>query len=299
MSTQTNGKHAVPSHPKASGYFIVDAVIHAFNFDPANARVDIAKDTAALSYGMVKMTGDEDKVSAENWMIDWSGEQLAELMFMESDVAIGVHHTVPSFDYYWEGLVSNEKAFAMCAKWPDRVKFYGSFEPDDDYSRSAQLVDHLIKDCGAVGIKLYPEVRPGAGASVRPILLDSPNVAPIIEKCLEHDVPLGVHKIVPAGQGFQGTYHVTDVEVAARRYPDLQIEVVHSGFAFLDETAALLQRYKNVWANIELTSAYAVNIRRRFAEGLGILLMSAPDRVIYSSGACLWHRQTVIQSFLD
>jgi predicted TIM-barrel fold metal-dependent hydrolase len=89
------------------------------------------------------------------------------------------------------------------------------------------------------------------------------------------------------------------VEAAANRYPDLQLEVVHSGMAFLDETFYLLQRFPNVWANLEVTSALAVKTPRRFADAFGRLLSSgARDRIVFASGCCLVHPQPIIESLL-
>lgn len=84
------------------------------------------------------------------------------------------------------------------------------------------------------------------------------------------------------------------------RYPDLQIEVVHSGAAFLEATAFMLERYPNVWGNIEVTSAYAVKMKRRFSEAMGTLLASgAGGRIIFATGAVLVHPQPVLEAFYD
>ena len=115
---------------------------------------------------------------------------------------------------------------------------------------------------------------------------------------MEPGVPLAIHKVIPAGQGHTDYYRLTDVEAAARRYPDLQIEVVHSGFAFIEDTAYLLNRYPNVWANLETTSAYVVNGKQRFADALGgLIATSGADRIIFASGAVQTHPQTLSKLF--
>jgi hypothetical protein len=46
----------------------------------------------------------------------------------------------------------------------------------------------------------------------------------------------------------------SDIDAAAAAFPALQFEVVHGGFAFIEETAFQLARFANVWVNLETTS---------------------------------------------
>jgi predicted TIM-barrel fold metal-dependent hydrolase len=275
---------------------VIDAVLHPYNFLPENARNEIAEGFCKGTYATLGLTGDKAFVTEQEYRRNWSIGELADIVFTESDVDLGVYHAVPWFDYFDDGLVSNEKGIEMHGRWPDRVMFYGTLDPLRP--DAVEIVEHLVKDCGACGIKLYPENWDYKGSTAEPVMLDAPNVAPVLEKTLELGVPLAIHKAIPAGHGITDFYRVGDVEQAAMRYPDLQIEVVHSGAAFLEETAFMLMRYPNVWANLEVTSAYAVNLKQRFAHMLGALLASgAGDRIIFATGAVLVHPQPVLDAF--
>jgi predicted TIM-barrel fold metal-dependent hydrolase len=279
--------------------FVIDAVLHAYNFDESNFRNDLARSFPGLSYGMVLTTGDQDLISEDLYRShDWTIDELAELAFVESDVDLAVYHGVPLDDYFHDGLSSNDKGIEMSRRWPDRVKFYAAVNPLEGHA-AVEKAEHYVKEYGAIGIKLYPE-RYTEGRGAEPVRLDDVMAAPLLEKALELGVPVAVHKFVPAGHGVTDHYRIADVEAAAARYPELQFEVVHSGMAFLEETVFMLVRYPNVWANLEVTSALAVLFKRRFAEAIGALYSSgAFDRIIFASGACLVHPQPVLDALRE
>lgn len=273
---------------------VVDAVLHAYNLDDSNARNPIAASFAGASYGMIQLTGHQDLMSMEEFCHDWTIEELAETVFVESDVDLATYHGVPLRDYFYDGMSSNEKGIEMHRRWPDRVLFYGAVNPLDG-PKALEEAEYLVREGGAIGIKLYPEWY--SDGRVQPISLADESLDPLLAKVQELGAVLSIHKAVPAGHGQTDNYRVGDVEAAAARFPDLRIEVVHAGMAFLDETSYLLQRYPNVYANLEVTSALAVNAKRRFAESMGSLLATgATDRIIFATGCCLVHPQQIIEA---
>jgi uncharacterized protein len=283
------------TYPEAGSRFVFDAVVHAYNFDPDNARSDLARSFLAVTHGMVKFTGHSANIPSEDYARNWSVEELARLLFVESDVDVATYHATPLDDYFFDGLTSNEKGIEMRRRWPDRVLFYGGVNAAADPGEVLERGRSLVEEGGAVGIKLYPERHTESGAV--PVRLDSPACAPLFEWAQERGIVVAIHKIVPAGRGRAEHYLLGDVEAAAAMYPDLQIEVVHSGMAFLDETASLMARYSNVWANLEVTSAFAVRAPQRFGDALGRLLWSgAGDRIVFASGCCLVHPQPIIEA---
>ena len=278
--------------------FVIDAVLHAYNFSDENFKNELAQSFAGLSYGLVLTTGDEGLISPERHRRNWSIEEIAELTFVESDVDMAVHHGVPLDDYFHDGLSSNEKSIEMHRRWPNRVQWYVGINPLEG-RQAVETATEAVTEHGAIGLKFYPE-RYRGGRGAEPIRLDDSYMAPLLEKAIELDVPVAIHKFVPAGHGVTDHYRIGDVEAAAARYPDLQIEVVHSGMAFLEETSYMLIRYPNVWANLEVTSALAVKFKRRFAEAMGALLSGgAFDRIIFASGCALIHPQPAIDALRE
>jgi uncharacterized protein len=283
------------SFPEPSQPFIVDATIHAYNLTPENAKSDIARSFLEATYGMVAYTGHKTKMSEADYARDWDIDSLAKLVFVESDVDLAVYHATPLDDYFWDGLTSNEKGIEMHRRWPDRVLFFGGVNGAGRAEDILERARYLVEECGAVGIKLYPERHTDQGPV--PVRLDSAACGPLMTWAQENGVPIAIHKVFPAGHGQTDNYRLGDVEAAAALYPGLTIEVVHSGMAFLEETTFLLQRYKNVWANLEVTSAFSVRGTVRFGEALGRLMMSGgADRIVFASGCCLVHPQPIIDA---
>jgi uncharacterized protein len=83
-------------------------------------------------------------------------------------------------------------------------------------------------------------------------------------------------------------------------FPQVNFEVLHPGFAFVDETAWLLARYPNVYVNLEWTVSLLFTAPRRFAEVLGnMMYWGGEDRILWAAGAMLVHPQVVLEAFLD
>lgn len=277
-----------------SNDLIIDGVIHGYNFDESNFRNSISRSYGESSYGMIYATGDESRISLEQYMRDWSIEELAELVFSESETDVAVYHGLPLDGYFYDGLSSNAKGIEMARRWPHRVLFYGALNPLAD--DAVQRAEELVVEGGAIGIKFYPENYNG-GPVAEPMRLTDPGCERVLEKAIELGVPVAIHKFAPGGHGVSDNYRVGDVEAAAARYPELQFEVVHTGLAFLEETSFMLARYPNVWANLEGTVALGVKFKRRFAEAMGALMGSgAADRIIYATGASLNHPQLTIDA---
>ena len=277
----------------ATDSLVIDAVLHAYNLTDDNYRDETAKSLASATYGLLHLTGDAGLISEQEYNHDWSVDEVAQLAFVESDIDLAVYHGVPLDDYFRDGLSSNEKGVEMKRRWPERVMFYGAINPFEGEA-ALEKAEFFVKECGASGLKFYPE-RYSPDKPVEPMLFDDPKIWVFLEKAIELGVPVAVHKFAAAGPGRADNYRLGDIEYAAKQYPELQFEVVHSGFAFLEETSMLLQRFPNVWANLEMTTALIKGMKGRFTSALGQLLASgAGDRIVFATGCSLLHPQPII-----
>lgn len=281
---------------------IVDAVVHALN--PTRENVIEAQAAEALLggiYGMHEMLSPTEaryKLTPNQLLHDWSAEELEQLLFLESDVDAAIYHSLPLTDWFHDGLVSLEKGIELRQRNPDRVQLYAAVNPLEG-DAALEKVEYLVKELGVLGIKIYP-ARFVNGETI-PVRLDDPVAGRrVIEKAIDLGVQcIGVHKYFPIGPTHLSAYHPEDIEVAGQ-YPEINFEVLHPGFAFLDETCWLLARYPNVYVNLEWSLSLIFKSPRRFAEVLGNLLKwGGEDRIIWASGACLVHPQAVIDAFLN
>jgi predicted TIM-barrel fold metal-dependent hydrolase len=280
---------------------IVDAVVHAANLDESNAVYEpLAKALMQGAYGLHALLSpdNEYRLPPEQFLRDWSAEELANLLFLESDVDYAVYHSLPLDDFFRDGLSALEKGVALKERSPARIGLHAAINPLEG-EVALQKMERYVREYGVSGIKMYP-ARYSDGKTVR-IRLDDPDLGiPVIERAIELGVRcIAVHKYFPVGPTELDAYNVGDVEVAGR-YPQINFEVLHPGFAFMDETAWLVARFPNVYINLEWTISLAFRAPRRFAEVLGTLLSwGGEDRLFWASGAMLVHPQAAIDVFRD
>ncbi len=280
------------------GTFVVDAVVHAYNWLPDNYRVPLAKDFAEASHRLhSRMSDDRHRLTQSDYLVDWQPDALADLMFAESDTDFAIYHAVPLDDYYHDGLIALDKGIAFREANPHRAALYGNVNPLDGRHALA-AIERYGNELKVDGIKFYP-VRYHSGNSLQIAFDDRKLLFPMFEKALEVGIKtVAVHKAIPFGRTAQAYYRLDDIDEAAAAFPDLNFEIVHAGMAFTEETAFLLARYPNVWANLEVTSTLIVNQPRRFAEVLGQLMYwGGPDRILFATGAHFVHPQPVIEAF--
>jgi predicted TIM-barrel fold metal-dependent hydrolase len=132
------------------------------------------------------------------------------------------------------------------------------------------------------------------------LLDDTQYTIPVIERALELGVNvIAVHKAIPFGPTASVNYRTDDVDIAAALYPEMNFEIVHAGYAFLEDTLILAARFPNVWANLEVTASMAVNNPRRFADVIGgLLYWGAAERTLFASGCTMVHPQPAIEALM-
>ena len=159
-------------------------------------------------------------------------------------------------------------------------------------------LDRQVEEWGIIGLKLYPvDVIDG---EVRVLRFDDRDLLyPILERCRKHGVKvIAVHKAMPLGAVAMDPFKNSDVDYAAIDFPDLNFEVVHSGFAFLDEAAFQIARFPNVYVGLESTAALAVRHPRKLARILGeFLMMGGGKKLFWSSGASSPHPRPTLEAF--
>jgi predicted TIM-barrel fold metal-dependent hydrolase len=283
--------------------FVFDGVIHAYNFLESN-MVDTSADMAEFSYGVFKhhkMFSPEDQyfhLTAEEFIDDWSSETLAHAVFAESPVDMAVYHTVPMYDFWKDGSSALEKGLAMKDKHPDRVLVYGAVNPlntRDALVEAARQVNEL----GVDGIKLYPASY-YAGKTVGWRMDDATFAFPLFERLLELGINnVAVHKAMPLGPSTLAPFKVDDVGGAAAAFPEMNFQIVHGGYAFVEETALMLHKFPNIFVNLEATASYAMRRPKLFAHAIGeFLYWGTPEQIIFATGVPLTHPRPAVDAML-
>jgi len=276
---------------------VVDAVGHAYNWSADNFANALAEGFAAGGYGFHVLLSPDDphRLGPEEFARDWQAEELEQVFFLETEVDVVCYHGTPLDDYFKDGLVAIDKGVELKRRNPDRVFLYGPINPLEGDRAIAEL-ERQVSEYGIDGVKLYP-ARYYRGRTLPVQLDDAQHTIPVIERALELGVKVvAVHKAIPFGPTASVNYRTDDVDTAAALYPEMNFEIVHAGYAFLEDTLLLAARFPNVWANLEVTASLAVNNPRRYAEVMGgLLYWGAAERTIFASGCTLVHPQPAIE----
>lgn len=284
------------------GGFVIDAVTHAYNLHPSNWRAGkYAESLAQLIFGLHSgLSNDSHRVpSADQFMKDWSVDELAHILFVESDIDLAVHHVLPLQTLYTDGLCSYEKTVDIKRRFPDRFLVYAGVDPLRGTAALEDL-ERQAEDLKPSGLKLYPAAWLGDSFKHTGWRMDDPSIAfPLFERARKLGIKnIAVHKGLPMGAVPLEPYKVDDIGGAADAFPDLNFEIVHGGMAFLDETGMQLSLFPNVYVNLEVTGALLVKRERWFAESLAALLKWAgPAKIMWGSGTVFSHPQPALHKF--
>ena len=116
--------------PKVSA-FVFDCVCHIFNFDPANALGSPGQlfDEHLFAFHQLLTREGEQILSREEFMREWSVDEIYEMIIEDSDTDMIVAQPLPLTDLFHDGLSAWEKCAEMAAKHPDRAVFWASINP--------------------------------------------------------------------------------------------------------------------------------------------------------------------------
>lgn len=289
-----------------SDVFVLDSTVHAYNPSEANyvegpfrERV-AAQLSEVLWQGHSKLLPDGDPkwaLSAERFKRPMDADTLLSAIFAESQTDMCIFHGTPLYGIYKDGGSPLAVGKEMRRQHPGRVALYGPvspWQPD-----ALDVMDRLVEEDGVIGFKFYPmDIVDGRITSYR---LDDPEIAfPLLEKAQKLGIKnIATHKAIPQGQVPATPFSPVDVSGAASVFPDLTFEIVHGGFAFLEETDWQLRCYPNVVVNLEGTSSYLLqSAPRQFAAIIGTFLRAGgEDRVLWATGCNSHHPQPFLEMF--
>jgi len=277
---------------------IVDAVSHVYNFDESNLIEERGRNFVESTFHHSHLYQPEEyHMTEEQFFKEHDPEEVARVLFVESDVDFTIHHSLPIIDFFRDGMAGSKKGERLRELAPHRVAIYESINP---LSKNAlERVEYAATELDAEGIKLYP-ARYRNGQDLR-VALNDDAVRPVLDEAIEQGIEtVAVHKALPIGPTSTEYYRLDDVDDIADQYPELNFEIVHAGLSFLEETVFLLAKHDNVYANFEITANLLLVQPRKFAKVLGeMLLWAGPNRILFATGCVLNHPQPVIEAFWE
>jgi uncharacterized protein len=280
-----------------NGMFVLDSVVHGFDSTAANVASRYGRSLLLANHGFQwAMVPKPYRLEPLRYFQAVSADVLESLLFLESDVDMACYHMVPAFGFLHD-MSPMAVGLELKRRHPNRIVNYGGVSPLQG-KKALDDLDRQVEEWGIIGLKLYPvDVIDG---EVRVLRFDDQKLLyPILERCRKHGVKvIAVHKAMPLGAVAMDPFKNSDVDYAAIDFPDLNFEVVHSGFAFLDEAAFQIARFPNVYVGLESTAALAVRHPRKLARILGeFLIMGGGKKLFWSSGASSPHPRPSLEAF--
>jgi predicted TIM-barrel fold metal-dependent hydrolase len=224
-----------------------------------------------------------------------------DVMFLESHTDMMIMHSVPMYDIYWDGLVSNEKGAYLKGRYPDRVLWYGAIDVFDSLDAIKAKADQLATQ-GADGIKIYPtRLNPATKEPEGWLMDDEKRAFPVFDylrgKGFKH---VAIHKLVGHVGPKTAALGIDDIYKAAEAFPDLVFHLVHAGWQLFEETAELMRRRENVTAVLEGPMLFPLFDMKTFNQMMNVFMTKVDiGRLIYASTAVNQHPYWIINSFFD
>ena len=279
---------------------VMDAVVHPYNLDPRNQNPAAREQLEAVYGAHVVATGDqhpEHKLTRDEFFSDFPFEAIADSLFVESPVDLAIIHALPNLGFARDYVTDPDRAAAFRDQHPNRFLFYTTVDTPVTDAAIAQL-ERQVRTHKVDGLKLYPAFfYDNVGEGWR---LDGPDFAtPLLEAARDLGIRnVAVHKALWLPPAPRSAFAVDDLDGALERFSDLNFFMVHAGAAFLEQTADLLARHRNLHATLESVFAYVVVKPDAFAKVLGTLLRACgATQLLFGSGTNLSHPAPLLEAF--
>jgi len=188
----------------------------------------------------------------------------AKLLFIDK---VAVSRPTGKYETPEEIAANNDVVAEGVKRYPDF--FYGMCFVDPHHGGQALAeIERCVKGMGFIGVKLYTQKT-----------IDDPLQYPIIEKCIELDVPILMHSM-KFGPRYPGTEHFAShgehFKNVAGRYPEAVFIVAHIGNGDWHWQLKGMAPYGNVFCDIS-GSAYDMGVVEAVVATFG------PERVLFAS----------------
>jgi predicted TIM-barrel fold metal-dependent hydrolase len=281
---------------------VIDAVVHGYNSPPETythpASAVVVESLYSGYHRVFSPRGDRRWQLERERFVRADADLLGHALFAESQTDYAIYHDIPLYGLYKGGASPLWVGRELRERQPDRVALFGGIWPH--HPDPIGEVDRLVDEEGCVGLKFYPyDIYDGVGQTVR--MDDREAVYPILEHAQKRGIRgIAVHKAIAMAGCPVSPFGVADLEDALVAFPRLNFQIVHGGFAFLEETALQLSYFPNASVVLESATAFIVNSPLKFAEILARFLMTgALDRIIWATGCTALHPRPLIEAFWD
>ncbi len=281
-------------------YFIVDGHIHHWDARPSNWREDAAhyaKGWIECFHGYMGLAP-----AHTHWPIErfqrCSEDELMRDVFEDGHVDVAVFQPTYLRSWFKDGFNTTEANAGLHEAHPGRFVLNTRWDPREGDDGLKQLTE-AVKRWGCTGAKLYTAEWHG---SSRGWTLRDPEAFRFLERCQELGVRnLHIHKGPTIWPLDKDSFDVTDIDVAATTFPDLNFIVEHVGFPRFEDFCFIAVQEPNVYAGLSVIIGGLMHARpRMFARVMGELLFwLGEDRLLFGSDYSIWEPRWQVEGFVD
>lgn len=139
----------------------------------------------------------------------------------------------------WQKL--NDMTASYLQKYPERLIGYAIINPDNIQDSLGEL-NRCRVELGFKGLKIHP--------SLQECFCNSEALFPIYQYCQDYNLPILFHTGASLPSHSDKFSHPILLDDVAVKFPALKIIVAHMGRPYYQDTALLLRKHKNVYADI-------------------------------------------------
>jgi predicted TIM-barrel fold metal-dependent hydrolase len=282
------------------GGIVIDAAVHPYNLSKANWAESAAREQMAFvhKHHTLHTMDPATWLTEEEYLTDFPIYACAHAVLAESDCDMGILHSLPNLGFTAGPVSDLHKMAAIRDRWPDRFLLYGTLDTYD-VNKAIKQLEYQVNELRIDGLKFYAAIF--YDREVRQWRMDDPNYAiPILEAAHELGIRnVAVYKATPFGAPVD-YYKIGDMETPITRFPKINFQMVHAGYAFIEEMRIYMHSYKNFYANLESTLTFASTKPRLFAEVIGAMLFwGSADQILFASGLNILHPRPALEALVN
>jgi len=226
------------------------------------------------------------------------GERLMKDIFTDGYVDHAIFQPAYLNEFYKTGFGQSEEASALAKAQPEKLTYNHNFDPRN----GEQGLEQLHADAerfGLKGVKLYTAEWHGDSRGWK---LDDPWARRYFEACRELGITnIHVHKGPTIWPLDKDAFDVSDVDVAATEFGDLNFIVDHVGLPRLEDFCFIAVQEPNVYAGLSVVTGGLMHARPNyFAKVMGeLLFFVGEDRMLFGSDYAIWEPQWQVERFVE
>ena len=281
-------------------YFVVDGHIHFWDASPANwvpGAEQYARGFIECFHAYQGLAPADTHWSLEHFQ-KYSEDDLMTDVFEDGHVDVAILQPTYLRAWYRDGFNTTERDARLFEKHQGQFVLNTRWDPREGDAGLRTLAENVSR-WGCTGVKLYTAEWLDDSRGWR---LNDRESFRYLEKCQELGIRnIHVHKGPTIWPLDKDAFDVSDVDVAATSFTDLNFIVEHVGLPRIEDFCFMATQEPNVYAGLSVVVGGLMNARPQFfAKVMGELLFwVGEDKILFGSDYAIWEPKWQVEGFVD